>query len=140
MSGHRTRSCSPGRAGLTAVAVTLVLGPSTGGCCPPPVHAREPEWVVIFGDEEWYKARSEQEQPFRGRLRPREVTSGPGSRTALRYALVTDDSTLPVYAPDENDRLRRFVERRVVARGKRVDLASEGFGVELWIARIAAEK
>lgn len=91
--------------------------------------------TILHAEAEWYRSRREAEREWHGRLERRKVVTGPGARTALRYALFITRETLPVYDPD-GTRLEPFVGQEVVARGKRVDLTSEGFGPELWIASI----
>ncbi len=54
----------------------------------------------------------------------------------MRYELVTDVESFPVYAPDHNRELEPFVGRQVVVPAKVVDLSNEGFGTELWIGSI----
>ena len=91
----------------------------------------------IFGATEWYRARPEPEREWRGVLRDRDVPIGPDSRTALSYALITDDQTHhPIYAANVGKQLAPYVGRAVILRAKMVDLRGEGYGQELWIASI----
>jgi hypothetical protein len=99
------------------------------------VHA-QPGDVEIYSSESWYRDRTEQEQTWRGVLRDRKPDQGPASRTALLFALTTGDQSTPVYAAGAVQRLRPFVNKRVILRGKLVDLSAEGYGKELWIGFI----
>ena len=94
--------------------------------------------VRIHADAEWYRSRAEFEQHWVGVLRRRPVVEGPGSRTALSYALVTADGELAVYAAGVEALLARYADRRIDVRGRLVDLSSEGFGRELWIGTLKA--
>jgi hypothetical protein len=64
------------------------------------------------------------------------VVAGPGSRTALSFALVTPQATYPVYAAGVDKDLAPFTGRWLEVEGKLVDLSDEGFGKELWIGRV----
>jgi hypothetical protein len=90
--------------------------------------------VRIYADADWYKSRPEPERQWRGILRQRPVVEGPGSRTALTFALVTPERTYPVYAAGVGKDLAPFTGQWVEVEGKLVDLGDEGFGEELWIA------
>lgn len=91
----------------------------------------------IFARTEWYRARPEPEREWRGVLRDRDVPTGPASRTALSYALITNDQKLhPVYAANVEKQLAPYVGRAVIMRAKLVDLSGEGYGQELWAASI----
>jgi hypothetical protein len=92
--------------------------------------------VEVYARERWYLERPEPEERWRGDLRRRDVPVGPAARTALSFALVTRDRELPIYAANVAADLTPFVGRRVVARGKLVDLTTEGYGPELWLASI----
>jgi hypothetical protein len=48
----------------------------------------------IFAGTEWYRARSGPEREWRGVLLDRDVPVGPASRTALTYAIVTNDQSI----------------------------------------------
>lgn len=90
--------------------------------------------VRIHADADWYRSRPEPERRWRGILKERPVIAGPGSRTALTFALVTAQSTYRVYAAGVDKRLAPFTGRCLEVEGKLVDLGDEGFGTELWIA------
>ena len=91
----------------------------------------------VFADADWYVARSETEQEWRGVLRERPVTLGPASRAAVSLELVVDGrAPLPVYVANAKSQLTRLIGRRVTIRGKLVDLTNEGYGHELWIGWI----
>lgn len=92
--------------------------------------------AIIFADESWYRARPEREEEYTGTLRKVQPPSGPNSRSALRYTFQTGSQSLAVYAPSAIRQLDRAAGSRITARGKLVDLRSEGFGVELWIGSI----
>jgi hypothetical protein len=92
--------------------------------------------VEIYAREGWYLERSEPEESWRGDLRRQDVPAGPAARTALSFALVTRDRELSIYAASVEADLTPFVGRRVVAEGKLVDLTTEGYGPELWLASI----
>lgn len=94
--------------------------------------------TVIFANESWYHERPEPEQEQTGILERRKPETGPNSRSALRYSFRARKRSLDVYAPG-TDRLSRFVGAPIIALGKIVDLRSEGFGVEFWIASIRTE-
>jgi hypothetical protein len=94
--------------------------------------------TVIFANESWYHERPEPEQEQTGILERRKPETGPNSRSALRYSFRARKRSLDVYAPG-TDRLSRFVGAPITALGKIVDLRSEGFGVEFWIASIRTE-
>src|SRR6476661_8725164 len=94
--------------------------------------------TIIFANESWYQERPEPEQEQTGILEKRKPETGPNSRSALRYSFRAGQRSLDVYAPGA-DRLSRFVGAPVTALGKIVDLRSEGFGVEFWIASIRAK-
>lgn len=92
--------------------------------------------VEIFAGADWYLARTEPEEEWRGVLHEREVERGPATRSALRYSLQTEDQDLAVYVPSEEAKLSPFLGREVVVTAKLVDLTDEGFGQELWIGSI----
>lgn len=94
--------------------------------------------TVIFANESWYHERPEPEQEQTGILERRKPETGPNSRSALRYSFRARKRSIDVYAPG-TDRLSRFVGAPIIALGKIVDLRSEGFGVEFWIASIRTE-
>jgi hypothetical protein len=98
-----------------------------------------PGTTEVFAGADWYQERAEVERLWRGVLRRRRADGGPAGRAALAFALVTDDGTIPVYAAGVDVVLGAFADRTVVARGKLVDLRTEGFEPELWIGEIGAE-
>jgi len=113
----------------TLVAVTALAGaPTVGG--------QEAAMAVIHADTDWYRDRPEAEREWRGTLRERKASVGPTGRPALAFELVTPDEKLPVYAAGVKLKLAPFVGAEVVARGKRVDLTTEGYGPELWIGSL----
>lgn len=92
--------------------------------------------VVIYAEEDWYRDRAEPEQQWSGILRKREPDPGPSARQALLFTLESGDRRLLIYAAGVTAKLAPFSGRRVTARAKLVDLRSEGYGLELWIATI----
>jgi hypothetical protein len=90
----------------------------------------------IYEGAEWYRARPEPEEAWRGVLRERDIPTGPATRTSVRYTLVAGEERIPVYAAQAMDQLAFFVGHEVAVRGKLVDLSAEGFGKELWIGSI----
>jgi hypothetical protein len=90
----------------------------------------------IYAGDDWYRARPEPEEAWRGVLRERDTPTGPATRTSLRYTLVAGGEGVPVYAAQEMDQLAPFVGHEVAVHGKLVDLSAEGFGKELWIGSI----
>jgi hypothetical protein len=94
----------------------------------------------VYAQADWYRERPEREVEMRGVLRRRDVPLGPGTRPALSFMLVADGREIDVYAATAERRLAPFVGRRVLATGKLVDLSGEGYGMELWLASIAAEE
>ncbi len=92
--------------------------------------------TVIFAQQVWYLDRPEPEQVWQGVLEPREVVHGPNTRDALRFALVTPDGDLPVYAAGVENVLSRYSGQNVSIIGRWVDLSAEGFSTELWIGTI----
>jgi len=119
--------------GIVAV-LALTSIPISVTCSPQVAPER---WTPVFGQEPWYRSRSEPEGTWDGTLRRGEVVDGPNARTALRYSLITNSGPIPVYAPQSMDRLEPFIGRAVLIRGKLIDLSSEGFGTELWPGSIA---
>lgn len=90
----------------------------------------------IYASANWYLAQPEPERTWRGLLQKRKIPQGPAMRTALSYALVTEEGELPVYAATVEELLAPLAGRQVAATGKLVDMSREGFGRELWIAFI----
>jgi hypothetical protein len=123
------------RAAAAVIAGLLV----SGQMCGPHAPGSE-EWRTVFADKEWYRARPEPERIWQGTLRRREVIASPNARTALRYALASGSTMIPVYAPLPEDALEPYVGRLVSIRGKVVDLSAEGYGRELWPGSIVAAK
>ncbi len=99
-------------------------------------HPNEEGFVGLHEGADWYRARSESENRWSGVLRRRSVGLGPGSRTAVSFALVTADGELPVYAAGVEGTLQLLLDRHVEVVGKIVDLREEGFGRELWIGSL----
>ncbi|MHC4108832.1 MAG: hypothetical protein ACYSTY_12170 [Planctomycetota bacterium] len=99
---------------------------------------QQDQMTVVHAKAEWYIARQEPEQDLRGTLHKRDAPAGPGARLALSYELATEDETIPVYAAGVDEILSMFEGRRVLVRGKLVDLSAEGFGRELWIGSISS--
>lgn len=97
-----------------------------------------PAMTEVFAGMDWYRARPEPEEEYRGTLRRREVVAGPAARTALRYNLVTETVPFAVYAPEHDQTLEPYVGHSVAVRAKLVNLTAEGFGIELWIGAIAS--
>jgi hypothetical protein len=92
--------------------------------------------IVIFARETWYRSRPETEQEWLGVLRKRDAPISPAGRTALRYSLITDSETLPVYVANSEWQFAEYADVPIRLRGKLVDLGSEGFGRELWVGSI----
>lgn len=92
----------------------------------------------VFSRENWYQARSEREQTWRGVLREREPLQGPNSRNTLLFTLVAGNQSIAVYAAGVAKTLKPFAGKQVSVRGKLVDLRDEGYGEELWIGSIGA--
>ena len=108
---------------------------SADGCANVVAKQKMPaEMHKVFADSDWYVARPEAEQEWRGVLRKRNVTLGPASRAAVSLELVVEGrQPVPVYAANIGARLVQYVGNRVTIRGKLVDLTEEGHGKELWI-------
>jgi hypothetical protein len=96
--------------------------------------------ITIFANESWYRERREPEQELSGTLRKSQPVQGPDTRSALIYSLETNTQSFAVYAAGVKEKLDRFTGTRVTVRGKLIDLRSEGFGVELWIATARTAK
>jgi hypothetical protein len=118
------------RLGFGVLACAVLGLAAVPGC-----HERNGEGMKVYADTDWYVARPEREEVWRGVLREHTAPLGPGTRGGLTYVLVTREGELQVYAPHA-ERLTRFLGHRVSARGKLVDLRAEGFGRELWIGSI----
>src|ERR687887_472660 len=90
----------------------------------------------IYSKFNWYHECTKPERIWKGILRqePRQV--GPNTRTSLGYSLVTEDTKLPVYSANVEQRLAQFADLPVLVYGKLVDLSGEGFEQEVWIGSI----
>jgi hypothetical protein len=93
--------------------------------------------VEIYARESWYRERPEQERVWKGVLQRRDVPASPAARTAVDFALITNEREVGVYAANAAHLLAAFVGRHVAVDGKLVDLTSEGHDKELWPASIA---
>ena len=88
----------------------------------------------------FYQERAEPEETFHGVLRRQKVRVGPNTRGMPLRLSEEKGEQLAVYVSGfDLEALRPFVERRVEIVGKRIDLRSEGYGVEVWIATIALD-
>lgn len=93
--------------------------------------------VTIFADEAFYRERPEREQVLEGRLRRSEVRTGPNTRD-MPFALLVNDRRYVVYSGGVEDKvLAPFVGRDIEIVGKLIDQSAEGFGDEIWIARLS---
>jgi hypothetical protein len=92
----------------------------------------------VYAREAWYAERPEPEEDLSGLLRRREPPSGPAARAALAFTLLTAEREVAIYAAHADAILGPLDGLRVEARGKLVDLTSEGYGEELWLAWIEA--
>lgn len=136
-----------------ALAVVVAVGSVAGmvaGCVAQPASQREasaptgraePEEkerpVRIFADEAFYRERPEPEETLRGILHAVEARPGPDTREHP-LELETEGRRYGVYVAGVDPRvLSPFVGRTVEVTGKRVDLRSEGFDVEIWIGTLA---
>jgi len=90
----------------------------------------------VFANERWYRDRPEPERTWHGTLVRVSPVSGPKGRTALTHALRTEAAEIPVYGAGAGEALAPFVGKHVAVAAKMVDLSAEGFGRELWVARI----
>jgi hypothetical protein len=111
---------------------------SAAGCSSVESNQRMPAAMhKVFADSDWYIARPEAEQEWRGVLRERHVTLGPASRATVSLELIVEGGDpLPVYAATIRPRLAQHIGSTVTIRGKLVDLTHEGQGKELWIGWI----
>jgi hypothetical protein len=116
--------------GVGAVAAVVLIS------CASTVGGGETAMTEIYAGADWYRERPEPEREWRGTLYERNAPLGPAGRPALAYELVTRHGKLPVYAAGVKPKLAPFAGAKVVARGKRVDLTSEGYGPELWIGAL----
>ena len=96
--------------------------------------------VLVYATAEWYRTQVAPEQQWTGRLQKRPAVVGPNTRASLKYSLHTEQGPLLVYAADVDTLLTPFVNHEVEVVGKLVDLSSEGFGPELWMASIRRVK
>ena len=94
-------------------------------------------WVTLFADQSWYVEAIETEQVLSGRLQRHTPPGGPAGRASLAYALASGNRVIPVYAPERQHVFESLLGRQVEIEGKLVDLTDEGFGIELWPARIS---
>jgi hypothetical protein len=91
----------------------------------------------VFASRPWYRERPEPEEELEGLLLAAPPAAlGPASRGTVGFILQTPGADHPVYSAGMDDVLRSLGGRRVRVRAKLVDLSSEGFGVELWVARV----
>lgn len=113
---------------IRSVVLALILITGASVC---PTGAPDPQkWRIVYGDEAWYRERTEAEREWRGILRPRAVVEGPNARTAVRFDFVTDHGAFGVYAP--TNALDELVNESIVIRGKLVDLREADRRVEIW--------
>lgn len=126
--------------GSLAVGVALYIGLSGAaiGACEQTTQApTATASVVVHADAEWYKSRVEPEGRWQGVLERQTPPLGPGARTALRFRLKTANGDLAIYSAGADQALAPLTGQRVEVVGKLVDLRSEGFATELWIATIS---
>ncbi len=97
----------------------------------------ETVWRTLFADQNWYLEAIETEQVLSGQLQRHTPPGGPAGRGALAYALAGNDGVIPIYAPGRREIFESLLGQQVEIEGKLVDLMCEGFGVELWPARIS---
>lgn len=91
----------------------------------------------IASDEAWYRERSEPERSWTGVLEKRPIDQGPNARSALAFTLVAGRERFPVYSPAPiAAKLAPFEGKKLVVRGKLIDLSSESFGKEVWIGTV----
>jgi hypothetical protein len=91
--------------------------------------------VVVHASASWYRERPEAEVALTGVLRKRDVPVGPMGRS-LDHVLESFESELPIYGAGAETLLDELIGRRITVRAKRVDLTSEGQGIELWLGSI----
>lgn len=92
--------------------------------------------IVLHEDASWYLERSEPEEVWEGVLEVLDAVQGPGGRTH-RYMLGMEQAgRLSIYTGNLGDALDDLGRRRVRVTGKLVDLSDEGFGKEIWPARV----
>ena len=94
-------------------------------------------WRIVYADQAWYREQSVSEREWHGVLRPRKVTEGPNSRTALRYELDMNGDAVAVYAP--TDAVDAFANKAVTIRGKQIELRDSEEDTELWPGAIALD-
>jgi hypothetical protein len=96
--------------------------------------------VTILASEPFYRERSEPEETFVGVLEETPGRLGPNTRN-LPFRLQTATERLGVYATGPQIKtLKKFTGAKVTVIAKRIDLTSEGFTKELWIAAIARSR
>ena len=133
----RTQRWAAAPSGGTAIVLATLVALGELSCAKHRESGRPQERATdIYADASWYRDRPEPEAMWEGRLEVREAVIGPGSRLGLHFRLVTREAALDVYAAGVREKFAAFVDRRVVVRAKLIDLASEGFGQELWVASI----
>jgi hypothetical protein len=92
--------------------------------------------LTVFAAATFYTERPEPEEVLIGVLKAAEVREKPDTRD-MPFRLVVGESDLAVYvAGFDHEVLRPFVDRRVRVVGKRIDQSAEGYGAEIWIARL----
>jgi hypothetical protein len=94
------------------------------------------ETTEIYAHADWYAGRPEPEELWHGVLRRRDPPRGPAGRAALAYTLEVEGDSVDVYAANVEAMLVGFLDRKIVASGKLVDLSGEGFSKELWLASL----
>ena len=119
---------------LVLAAAGLTAGPFLSS--PWAQQEREGRTISIFADADWYRSRPEPEQRWRGTLHERQQVAGPGSRLGLTLSLETESGVFPVYAAGIEGTLKTYLGRPILVEGKLVNLTSEGFGPEIWIASV----
>lgn len=135
----RTRGKWAYRIQVAGLLVSLSFMAFISGSGYQKVDDSQDQWVTIYAKAEWYRARPEPEQLWRGTLAKRDAPVGPNTRNALKYSLRTGKDDVAVYAAGVEERLASFVDQEVLVRGKLVDLREEGQGKELWIASIRTQ-
>lgn len=115
-------------------------GPGDGETSPEAQAAESSAPLTVFAEKTFYQERTEPEETFHGVLRRQKVRLGPNTRGMPLRLSEEKGEQLSVYVSGfDLEALRPFVDRRVEILGKRIDLRSEGYGVEVWIATIALD-
>ena len=114
---------------LASVLPTLLL---LIGCAGSPTAPPTCRTVLIFGQEDFYTARTETEQDFRGSLEFRNVLPTPNGRDHRYFMAGT-----PVYSGGATTEARfaDIAGTDVTIRGKLVDV---GYGPEIWAATMSS--